>query len=447
MSHRPIELSSYARQRGATTLLITVIILFLASLLVIAVSRTTVMEQRLSANEMRSRQAFEAAQAGFDHALDYLTSDPLGLDRKINVDGSAGSDSLAERMDGSVAAIAPRCLRADDDCSDPVAQPFAEYRFAYCNPESTDPECPPDNVGEPINCDFLDTTSEIEWLRRPLIVSCGWSDDDLGRRLIRQGFRTIPTLGNPSTVPFITKGSVGVTGSATLSNFYTNLNLWLGGPLTNIGNAGKTYVRDPNIPAPSKATEPPAPPPSPPNPACDPNPCYIKVTDKTTIGPDVIDNDPTLANLSNADMFTLFTGAADPEDYKLNVATMDFTEAEAEANPSPLAGLLGQAVFIDAQSDAFTLPNTTIGSRTRPVVLVVDGDMTGGGSPVVHGVVYVTGDLNVQGNITVYGGMVVQGDVTGTGSLDIVYDPFAVENADDNIGRSAPIPGDWRDWP
>ena len=420
MSYHPIEPSSHVCQRGATTLLITVLILFLASLLVIAVSRTTTMEQRLSANEMRSRQAFEAAQAGFDHALTELVESGSTLD----------------------ASITSRCLRADGDCSDPVAKPFPTYRFAYCDP-------PPDNnpglssdpcaVPGTLTCNGV---SDPENYKKPLIVSCGWSDDQLGRRFIRQGFQTVPTLGNPSTVPFITKGSIGVQGSATLWNYYTNLNIWSGGPLTNIGNSGRTYVRDPNIAPPSESDPPPTP-----NKQtdCGAYKCYLEVTDKTTTGPDVIDNDPTLANLTDAQMFTLFTGAEDSAYYRDNIATMTIDLDDPAADLGDLDGLLGQAVYIDGDT---TLPsNSTIGSRTRPVVLVIDGNMTGGGGPVVYGIVYVTGNLDVAGNITVYGGMVIEGTTGGTGSLDIVYDPFAVKNADENVGRSAPIPGDWRDWP
>ena len=47
------------RQRGATSLLISVLIMFLAAVLIIGVSRTTTMEQRMSGNELRARQAFE----------------------------------------------------------------------------------------------------------------------------------------------------------------------------------------------------------------------------------------------------------------------------------------------------------------------------------------------------------------------------------------------------
>ena len=415
MSHRPTESSFNARQRGATTLLITVLILFLASLLIIAVSRTTMMEQRLSANEMRARQAFEAAQAGFDHALAEL------IDAGSTVD----------------ADITPRCLRADDDCSDPVAKPFTQYRFAYCKPK--DPgfgECPDQPVT--LTCNPVPVAD----LKKPFIVSCGWSDDLLGRAIVRQGFKTVPALGHPSTTPLISKGNVGVTGSASVWNPYTNLNIWSGGTMSIDSASGHTYLRDPNLPPldyndapynPSPSTD------------CEGTKCYLEVSNKTTTGPDIIANDLTLDTLTEAEMFKLFTGAEDIEDYKEHVATKEYTADDAGVTNGPLDGLLGQAIVIDGD---FNLPNTgePIGSRERPVVLIINGDLTGGGSPEVHGIVYVTGNVDLQGSPNVYGGMIVQGSVLGTGGLNVVYDPFAVKNADENIGRSAPIPGKWRDW-
>jgi len=415
MSSLPTHLSSPARQRGATTLLITVLILFLATLLIIAVSRTTVTEQRLSANEMRSRQAFEAAQAGFDHAL----------------------AALLETGSSSDVSLTPRCLRADGDCSDPVEKPFPEYRFAYCDPN--DPgfgECPDQPAA--LTCNEVPVAD----LKKPFIVSCGWSDDDLGRRIIRQGFQTVPALGHPSTVPFVAKGTIGVTGSASIWNPYTNLNVWTGGDMSVDSAAGHTYLRDPNLPPLSKDSPPDDPSPST---VCDGIKCYLEVTNNTTTGPDVIANDLTLDTLTAAEMFTLFTGAADVEDYKASVASKIFTNTEAAGPSSPLDGLLGHAVVIEGD---FTLPNTqdAIGSRERPVVLIIDGNLTGGGSPEVHGIVYVTGNLDLTGSPNVYGGMIVQGNVEGTGGLNVVYDPFAIENADERVGRSAPTPGDWRDW-
>lgn len=406
-------------QKGATTLLISILILFLAAVLVIGVSRTTIMEQRISGNEIRARQAFEAAQSGLDHALDYLTATVSGVVPGID----RNNDNIADTIT-ALTYLSP-----------------ATYRFSYCDPTSTIMSCP-DTFGATPNCDLLnnetntDGVSEAAYLKTPRIVSCGWSDDGIGRQIITQDAGTVPALGGAPTSPLIAKGPVNVQGSATVTNYYNNLTIWTGGPLSNIGNSGKTYVRNPNLGPPADTVPPPDPPPN--NTSCSGLECYVKVTDQDSIGPDVIFDDPTLANLTDALMFKNFLGANDITDYRNNVATMDVTAANANS----LDGVKGQAVVIEGDT---TLPNGTIGSRDRPVVLVINGNWNGG-NVTVHGVVYVTGNIDTAGNPEVYGSVIAEGNIAGTGSLDIIYDPYAVKNARNYTGRVGLITGSWRDW-
>ena len=68
-------------QRGVAALPISVLLLFVAALVLIAVSKTTLMEQRISGNEIRARQAMQAAQAGISHAAAYMKSG--GIDHRL----------------------------------------------------------------------------------------------------------------------------------------------------------------------------------------------------------------------------------------------------------------------------------------------------------------------------------------------------------------------------
>jgi hypothetical protein len=398
------------RQLGATSLLISVLIMFLAAVLIIGVSRTTTMEQRMSGNELRARQAFEAAQAGLDHAVDYLTSDPLGIDR----DENGVADTVVARDN-----VAP-----------------ATYRFVYCDP-SEQPSCP-DSPGYP-TC----TIGEANF-RSPLIVSCGWSDDESGRQMIRQQAEVIPGLGGSPSAPAIAKGVANVSGSATVWNFYTNLTFWTGGSLDSIGNSGKTYIRDPSISPPAASVSPP----SPNKQATETGDgdscgglCWVESTNKNTTGPDVIADDPALSALTDALMFQNYLGAKDLDSYRVNVADQDIS-ADQAGTLDDNGGVTGEAVVIEGDT---TLPNGTIGTRDEPVVLVINGDWLGG-NVTVWGVIYVTGNVEVAGNPVVYGAMVAEGNMAGTGSLDIVYDPEAIANASDRTGSSTFAAGSWRDW-
>jgi len=405
-------LLSRRRQRGATSLLISVLIMFLAAVLIIGVSRTTTLEQRMSGNELRARQAFAAAQAGLEHAVDHLTSNPLGIDR----DENDVADTVAAREN-----VAP-----------------ATYRFVYCDP-SQEPACP-DAPGYP-SC-----TMVPENFRTPLIVSCGWSDDLTGRRMIRQQATAIPGLGGTPNAPAVAKGVVNVTGSATVWNFFSNLTFWTGGSLQSIGNSGKSYIRNPVLPPPADSVAPPNPSANETGTGADDDPCaavkcWVESTNKNTTGPDVIADDPALNGLSDDLMFQNYLGAVDLASYKETVANRSITAGQA-GTLDDNGGVTGEAIVIDGDT---TLPNGTIGTRDEPVVLVIDGDWLGG-NVTVWGVVYVTGNVDVAGNPLVYGAMVAEGSMEGTGSLDLVYDPSAIANARDRTGSSTFAAGSWRDW-
>lgn len=398
--------TTMAKQRGMATLLVSVILLFLATILIITVSRTTLMEQRMAANEIRSRKAFEAAQAGIDRAM--VTMLTTGVDADNNNVADAGPSAQ---------------LWASPETSG------SRYFVSFCQPGIALPANVCDTIAAPV-C----TSVTPVFFNTPLVVSCGWSDDGIGRKLVQQAVGTVGGAASAPTNPLISKGAVNVGGSANVVNYFNNLSIWAGGSLTSIGNSGKSFVRNPTVAPPSPETVPPGPPNS-----CTTSTDYVCLTDKNTTGPDVIANDPTLANLTNAQMFTNFTGQPDLATYEALVA--DRVIAANQANT--LTGKMGEAIVVNGDT---TLPNSTIGSRDRPVVLIVNGNLDLQGTPTVYGLVYITGNVTGGGNVTVQGSMVVQGVVQPTGSLDIIYDPLATTRAANNTGRRGWIPGSWRDW-
>lgn len=406
--------SSPYKQAGAVTLLTSVMIMLLATILVVAVSRTTLMEQRISGNEIRTRLAHEAAEAGLNFGLAYLTQTSQG--------GATVPMGADKNKNGAVDTIALTTLTGTSN----------QYSVAFCSPtETLSAVSCPDAPGA-VTC----TAAPPTYFRTPRIVACGWSDDGLGRAMLSQGLGTVPAVSNPVTMPLTSKGAVNVQGSATITNYYNNLTIWSGGSLSNIGNSGKTFVRNPNVPPPANSV----PPPTPPS-ACGSSDDYVCLTDKNSTGPDVIDGDPTLSNLSDADLFKIYFGQDDVAAYSANVASM------ADVAPGNVGTLDGvkQESFVVTGSITNTM-NFTIGSRDQPVVMIINGDWSGGGNTTIYGIVYVTGNIDLTGSKTVYGGMVVEGTVAGTGSLDIIYDPLVSDNTAKNIGKSGSIPGSWRDW-
>lgn len=114
-THRPLQRRA-SRQRGVATLLIVMALFFLVSLVAAYASRSLIFEQRTSANQYRSTQAFEAAEAGVEWALGQLNAgrvdaacvptNDLGFDsfrtRYLTVDPVTGLYGAAEWDDAGV---------------------------------------------------------------------------------------------------------------------------------------------------------------------------------------------------------------------------------------------------------------------------------------------------------------------------------------------------------
>lgn len=394
-------------QIGAMALPIAVILLFLASLVLIVVSRTTLMEQRISANEIRSSQALQAAQAGVDRALAYMQTKG-GIDKDKN--GVVDNVSLIATLDGKT-----------------------QYSFTYCDPDTSPPAtaCPATPGTPTCGANMTDT----EKFSTPMVLSCGWSDDNIANRPIVITFTSAPFLAETPDNPLTAKGALNVSGSATITNYYTNLTIWTGEAFTSIGNSGKTFVRNPTIPPPTLATAPPGPPSS-----CTTTSTYTCLTDKFTKGPDIIDNDLSLHNLTAEQTFENFFGV-DFGTYKSGIATRTITSEQVSDSVLGIVGKEDEAIVITGNT---TLPNTTIGSRDHPMVIIIDGNWEGGNG-TLHGILFVRGNVDVTGNPAIIGALAVAGTMSGTGSLDVIFDPFALENAS-ALSKAGLIAGSWRDW-
>ncbi len=402
-------------QKGAVALPISVLLLFVAALVLIAVSKTTLMEQRISGNEIRARQAMQAAQAGISHAAAYM-KEKGGIDQG-SPDGKADTPIPEHLADG------------------------ARYQFYYCDPS---PSAPPNPYPPGDSCENALSRSNcgvgftaVKRFATPLVLACGWSDDGLAMQpvvvSISRAF-DLALSGAPEN-PVISKGGINVQGSATVTNYFTNLTIWTGDSFSGVGNSGKTFVRNPRVPQPAMTAIPPDRPT-----ACKESDNYICLTDKSIRGPDIIDNDLTLKNMSDEAMFEQFFGN-DFATYRDDIATRYVAADQA----STLAGIEGESVVITPASSGVSLPS--MGTRESPVVVIIDGNLSQTGNTTIYGVVYVMGDMSGSGNFTVYGNVSVEGDVASTGSLDIIFDPFAISNTRKiKLGKPGLLSGSWRDW-
>ena len=396
MTSTPLK-TMRSRQTGVATLLIALIIMVAITLTVLFTAQTSILEERMAANEVRMKLSANAAQAGIDEAIAF-SIDNDDVDQPFGADYEPGERS-------------------------------SWYRAAYLDPAQSGniPACPATPAAFPAAVPGGPPAS----LRDAVIWSCGWSDDLTARKGIAISIRGAPSLADPPTNPLIARGGVNTNGRARVYNAYNNLTIWSGGELDVSGNPGNTFIRNEDVARPG-AEDPIPPLPQPPNCGTS-DPFWECTTDMNMVGPDVIMGDLQLASLSDDRFFLNFMGQ-DAESYRESVVT--------EMDPDNIDGMTNEVIWFDGDASL----DGNVGTRDEPVVLVVDGNASVSGNFEMYGVLYVRGDLRANGTPKFYGASVIEGetaDIGGTPSF--IYDPISASGAA-NLGASGTLSGTWRDW-
>jgi hypothetical protein len=386
---------------------VTIVLLMAVGLIALYTNRAAIMEQRLSANEIRTKQAFAAANAGLEHALAYMRMG--GVDH----DNNDTADTVV-----------------------PVTLATGSYKVAYCAPApAAPPDCP---ATPPVGALICATSPGIADLTNVLTVSCGWSDDSSSVHRLVQGMRATKNTNGNGSSPLVTRGSANLlTGGASIFNFFNDLTVWSGGSLLGQSNTGKTFIRD-TVAYPTASTSDPYLVPSNSSPGCNNPPTgYQCSTQGSTLGHDTVSGDTNLSSKSVPEYFQSFFGQT-PEAYKAETANVILDSTTL----SSIDGMRGTTIWVDGNA---TLSTQTIGTPDRPVKLIIDGDLDMSANLVIYGLVYVKGNITSQGTPTIYGALLGAGNATVTGNLKVVYDPKAFGSGPGE-GKAGKVPGSWRDW-
>lgn len=401
------------RERGVATLFITVVLLLSVGLIALYTSRSAVAEQRLSANEVRARQALAAANAGIDHALAYMRNGGLDHDNDDVVDTIAANTLTSAGGTPSY------------------------YRVLYVDSSLALPICPSSRTGA-----FAAGAPVVP--TEVTAVSCGWSDDDSSVQRVAQRLTATPSTGGGISTPLVTRGATNLlTGGASLLNFFNDLTVWSGGSLLGQSNTGKTFIRnrvtnptaDQNFDYRNTGN----------SPACNNPPGgYTCSTQGSVLGHDTVGGDTNLSSKSVDQFFQYFMGQT-PTTYRENTATwvVDTNNTLSTQNSTDVGSIGGMKNNVIWVEGNLTLPS--LGTADRPVVLVVTGNLQLSSNAVVYGLLFVMGDVTGNGNPEIFGSLISAGTASASGNPIIVYDPLALGRAA-NLGRAVKLPGTWRDW-
>ena len=396
-------------EKGMSTLVIVMILLFVATLVTLYTANSMVREQQVSANQYRADKALSTANAGLDYAIAYYA---------VNSGPDADGDDIVDNN-----------ILKDTRFKDLV-------NVTYTDGDDTVDQ---DGDGDPTN-DAFD--------RPHTITAIGTTEDSSATRTITVEvdlFGLLPSGSLPG-FPMVTKGVAGNFGNFTIINRYSNATIWSGAGTSVIGSAN-TYVADPNdLPANhaefvSFAGSP------------DPDQVLNASYSKAGLNSDVIEGDVNLANMTGDEFFRNFM-LEDKQTVKAFAAGIGqlFDGDAITWNELEVADGIKGLVWIDG--DFSTSGNLeTIGSENYPLLLIIDGNFSTGGSGkndevTLIGMIYVIGDWTSRGNFIVQGGAIVGGDVDTSGTPVIIYDEALYDGSLGNpLGSIAAIKaGTWKDW-
>lgn len=384
-------------EAGFITLSVSLGILMLLTMVTFSVSRSVLMEQKIANNDNRARQAFEAAEAGVTAAINYLKEDP-----------DADTNGVIDPVFDTNA----------DGVGDSNTTTVGTGRVVV-------------------------TTTDLTGNMTEILISAqGFSDDNSATRTIDYIYYTINPLPNTPDNPVVTRGSIILTGSATVHNPEGQSTIWSGGDI-DLGSNNSTTTRVPDIGDPGY-------------PACMdvPMTCVlVAASNRLIAGVDIIENDSSLGGLSESDFFENFFGMP-PATYRASMVTIDTTPA----NVTTAAHLAThEVIWVEGNTNfssvtvgcktAITGSAVCSAANTKPSIMIVNGDATFSGSPHFYGILFVTGSINVSGNSTVHGAMVVGGSVGSStgGSMDIWYSSSVLDGTA-LAGNSTGNAGTWKDF-
>lgn len=400
-------------QRGAASLLISLVLLTVITFVSLYTSRSVLMEQKISSNEYRSRIAFETAEAGAEDAIAY-----------INWGGKKGD-------------------RNDDGALDPV---FDTNGDGIGDSNTADIQLADGTVTGHVALTLTNVSSGGTFAIK--IESTGTSPDNTASRTITQVLALVPGIPNVPDNPLLTRGSIVIDGSATVYNDQGASTIWSGSAV-DLGSNNSTHTQianpdDPNYPD-----------------------CLggsvdcgtVNSSDRYTAGLDIIENDDSLAHLTDDEFFKNFFGAL-PETYHDSRVTLDVLAANvdqyASADPPGIRLATNEVIWVegDTSIDGGTVgcASAVVGAGTcptadlKPSIVIINGDATFSGTPHFYGLLYVTGNVSVSGNLDITGAMVVQGaNLNTSGSLNVKYDSGVLGKASDSggLGNGG---GSWRDF-
>lgn len=427
------------RQRGAATLIVVMVLFFVMSLAAAYASRNLIFEQRTSANQYRSTQSFEAAEAGIEWALAMLNGGRIAADCTPTADTTQNSFRQRYVVTDATTGILSKRPHATTPTAD---------LWAACSWSGTGWQCrcptgslaasdlPPGRAAFAVR--FANQTTQSGVIRLE-VNGCNSYDVGVARECLRYVEATVTASSRCQSTTCamlaLHSGAKGLPTAAITARQGVS------------GAALAVFNQDMNAAGVTVHTG-----------GLYPGSWTLSSLPGTPPEQSKRDNDTALSGMDNdADgclrcTFTSLFGLR-PETYRRMMGTMVIDCAAvcsaADVNAA-LATTRGRVVWLTG-AGGLTLddPGNAIGTNADPVVLVIDGPFTIAAAAStgarVHGLVYTSAATLNGGEIR--GALVSTTTVSGAGVGRVVYDGPLLRQLQRTAGTMVAIPGSWRDFP
>lgn len=417
-------------QRGVAAIPVVLLLFFGLGIMLLYANRALIFEQRTAANQARATQALELAEAGLEWALAMLNL-PEAIDEAC-LTAASGSGNFRDRLlafDAASGQITPRTDPADADAVLRASCVIVAGSPVCSCPGSGPPAFAQDVQGPMFSVAFAAAAPARAGVVRLTATGCtstGAADKDpaclpgaSGRADARAQVTTLlarlPALATAPAAAVTLTGNFGPHGAGASVDLFN----------TDPGTRGITVHAGGTV---------------------DTGKVEVTTVPGTPPLDTLLGNDPTMAALAT-DPQALFTGYFNMGKAAWRAAATRIVcggDCAAQVQQAHAAG--AQMIWIDG--DAVFNSNTAIGSTSRPIALVVDGQVELRGNTEVIGLIYATAwDLQGGGRTGVRGAVVSEGSLGANGSADLYFDAGVMQQLQQGgAGVFARLPGSWRDF-
>jgi hypothetical protein len=415
------------QQRGAASLLVTALLCFAMVLAIAYANRNLVVEERASANQYRSAQAFEAAEAGLEWSLARLNdSERIGVDCLPS--GNLADRGFRERslqMAASTGVITPV---AWDDAGTLVPLQAACVRDGAgwsCSCPAAGPPALPAPAGSATAPAF-----SVSFLAGPRpglvrVVSAGCTrsagacaatadaNHEASARL-EAVFALMPSLRAAPAAALTARGRVDA-GAAALGAHHREAAS--GGLAVHAGGTIAGSALRLTVPA------------------------------GAPLGEALAGDDPVLAALAGDRLFLRFFGVEKSAWLAQPAATRVICSVDCAATIASTVAAGARLVWVEG--DLALAGPRTLGSANDPIALVATGALRFSGDVAIHGIVHgasLEWNDGAAPGALVRGAAVIDGDYSGNAAADFAHDAAVLSLLKTRAGSFTRINGSWKDF-